>query len=231
MDFRKIEHTLLNFPFLYSIAKQCFVIYRSIVSNDFLNRCCTVSNKGIGTYKRVTLGGDNFIMIESGTVMRKPLLEIRGHGNRIVIRKNCRIGESCSFCIEGNNSVIEIGDGCSFNCRIHLHVQEDNVGIYMGKDCMLSNNIIIRTSDAHPIYDNITNDRINPAKSVYIGNHVWIAPDSKIFKGAKIGNNSIVGSNSLVTKDVPEDCLVVGMPAKIVKYQVSWSRDRIINVK
>ena len=163
--------------------------------------------------------------------MNKPLFDIKGMNNKIHIGSKCRIGENCSFCIEGNNNVIEIGNGCSFNCRIHINVQEENVGLFMGDDCMLSNNIIIRTSDSHPIYDNKTHERINPAKPVHIGSHVWIAPDSKIFKGAKIGNNSIVGSNSLVTNEVPESSLVVGMPAKIVKSQISWSREKIILVK
>lgn len=97
-----------------------------------------------------------------------------------------------------------------------------------GKDCMFSNTIIVRTSDSHAIIDTITHKRINPAKNVIIGDHVWIAPSTTIMKGAKIGSNTIIGSHTLVTKEIPSNVLAVGMPAKIVKEGVTWSREDII---
>ena len=91
---------------------------------------------------------------------------------------------------------------------------------------MFSNNIIVRTSDSHPIYDNKRN-RINPAKSVIIGEHVWIAPNSKIMKGVTIGNGSIIGSDTMVTKSLPDNVLAVGHPAKIVKEDILWTRENL----
>lgn len=93
---------------------------------------------------------------------------------------------------------------------------------------MFSNHIIVRTSDSHPIYDMATGNRINPAKDIYIGDHVWIAPDTKIMKGAVIGNGSIIGSNSMVSKEIPANSLAVGMPAKVVKQDIKWTREDII---
>lgn len=95
--------------------------------------------------------------------------------------------------------------------------------ITVGNDCMFSNNIIIRTSDAHTIYDLQTNERLNPAKDIIIGNHVWIAPNSRIMKGAVIEDGVVVGSNTMVTKHIPSNVLVVGMPARIVKENIGWS--------
>lgn len=92
---------------------------------------------------------------------------------------------------------------------------------------MLSNHIIIRTSDSHPIYDVTTRKRLNSAKSVAIGEHVWIAPDTKIMKGAIIGNGCIVGSNTMVNKSFPDNSLIVGMPAKIVKSNIYWTREKL----
>lgn len=93
----------------------------------------------------------------------------------------------------------------------------------VGNGCMFSNNIIIRTSDAHTIYDLQTNERLNPAKDIIIGNHVWIAPNSRIMKGAVIEDGVVVGSNTMVTKHIPSNVLVVGMPARIVKENIGWS--------
>ena len=56
---------------------------------------------------------------------------------------------------------------------------------------------------------------------------MWIAPNSKIMKGAKIGDNSIVGSNTIVTNDVPGNSLVVGAPCKIVKSNINWTRESL----
>jgi serine O-acetyltransferase len=49
-----------------------------------------------------------------------------------------------------------------------------------------------------------------------IGNNVYIGPGAKIFGGIKIGNNVAIGANSVVTKDVPDNVTVVGIPAKII---------------
>lgn len=92
---------------------------------------------------------------------------------------------------------------------------------------MFSNTISVRTSDSHPIYDLHNEKRINPPQSVYIDDHVWIAPNSKIMKGVHIESGAIIGSDTLVTKDVSANSLAVGLPAKIVKENVKWTRDQL----
>lgn len=68
------------------------------------------------------------------------------------------------------------------------------------------------------------NHAFNPAirsaticKPIVIEDGVWIGINSTILQGVKIGKNSIVGANSLITKDIPENVVVVGNPAKIIK--------------
>lgn len=93
---------------------------------------------------------------------------------------------------------------------------------------MFSNHIIVRTSDSHPIYDKITNERINNALPIVIGNHVWIAPNTKIMKGAIIPNGCIIGSDTTISKQFLEtDSLIVGRPARIVRQNIAWSREQI----
>lgn len=154
-------------------------------------------------------------------------IHIVGNNNKIVFEDNCRVGINCSFWMEGNNITIIVGSGTTFTHSVHFCAQEDNTTIRVGQDCMFSNTITVRTSDSHPIYDLSSNKRINPARNVIIGNHVWIAPGSKIMKGAKIGDNSIIGSNTMITKEIPSNCLAVGAPSKVVKTNVSWTREKI----
>ena len=130
--------------------------------------------------------------------------------------------------MEGNNITITIGSGTTFTLLCHFNAQENGARIDVGEDCMFSNKIIVRTSDSHPIYDMSSGKRINSPKPVVIGKHVWIAPDSKIMKGAIIGDGCIIGSNTMVSKHIPENSLAVGMPAKVVKEGIKWTREDII---
>ena len=52
---------------------------------------------------------------------------------------------------------------------------------------------------------------------IIIGDNVWIGANCYIREGIKIGRNSVVGANSVVTKDVPENAVVGGVPAKLIK--------------
>lgn len=91
---------------------------------------------------------------------------------------------------------------------MHSFEKNSNLGsnLEIGRDCMFSNNVIVRTSDSHAIYDLHINQRINKTKSISIGNYVWIVPQSIIMKGVAIGDGSIIGFRSFVNKNIPECC-------------------------
>lgn len=171
--------------------------------------------------------GGNEIFIGQGSMLNHVKVRIVGNGNSIKIGNNCYIGKGCSIWLEGNNVTVTIGDRCTFTHDTQLCAQEDNSQISIGADCMFSHHINVRTSDSHLIYDIQTGKRMNYAKNVSIGEHVWIAPEAKIMKGCTIGDGAIIGSNAVVTKDVPRKSLAVGIPAKVVKENVSWKRDKL----
>ena len=64
-----------------------------------------------------------------------------------------------------------------------------------------------------------------PARNVVIKNDVWIGLNSTILEGVTIGNGAIIGACSVVAKDVPDYAVVVGNPAKIIRYR--FSKDQI----
>ena len=185
-----------------------------------------VENQGVIRIKRYVKGNNNKIVIGSNTRLNGTSFRIVGNNNIIEFGENVNIGKGCSFWAEGNNIRIYVGNHTTFTHKVHVNAQEDNSQILIGDDCMFSNTIIIRTSDSHPIY-NSDNIRINPAKSINIGEHVWIAPNTKIMKGVTIGSGSIIGSDTIVTKDLPSNILAVGHPAKVVKTDVRWTRESI----
>lgn len=61
------------------------------------------------------------------------------------------------------------------------------------------------------------NELLGGISSPIIGENVWICPNAVVFGGIKIGNNVKIGAGCVVNKSIPDDCTVVGNPARIVK--------------
>lgn len=171
------------------------------------------------------VGNDNEIIIGVGARFSNVRIYIRGSNHKLLIGDNC-IVRSGSFWFEDSNCTITVGDHCTIE-EAGIAVTEPHSRIELGKDCMLSGGISIRNGDSHSIIDLNTNKRINYAQDIDIGDHVWIGSQVQILKGVKIGPNSIIGLRSIVTKDIPSNCIAVGVPAKVVKERVTWDRERI----
>lgn len=220
-----LKHIIAKIPFVLWCKVKISELQNNLVPVRGHNNRLRINGSIVGL-KKTIFGNDNLVEINNST-LRNSTIRIRGNGNRLIIEEGCSIGNGCSFWLEGNNNTIIIGKKTTMTLRCHFNAQEHDTGIIVGEDCMFSNSIIVRTSDSHPIYD-IEGNRINPAKNVEIGNHVWIAPSSVIMKGAIVADGSIVGSHSMVNKSVPPNSLVVGMPARVVKEGISWSRENVI---
>ena len=69
----------------------------------------------------------------------------------------------------------------------------------------------------HPLSPKGRRNHFGIAKPVTIGNDVWIGANCTILPGVTIGNNVVVAAGAVVTKDVPDNCVVGGVPAKVIK--------------
>lgn len=159
----------------------------------------------------VTIGKD--IGLSSCTII------VKGVGNTLIIGNYSRL-RHMTIEIVGQNCTIEIGENCIIGHGCYLSAKEENIQLSIGNDCMFSRNVNILTSDGHSIYQDA--QRINPAQNIKIGNHVWLADDVTILKGVAIGNGSIVGIHSLVTKTIPDNSIAVGIPAREIKSKINW---------
>jgi len=88
-------------------------------------------------------------------------------------------------------------------------------GITIGDSCMMASSVYITDSDWHGIYDRL--DYIGATSPVTIGNNVWLGDSSIVCKGVAIGDNSIIGAGSVVTRDIPAYTIAAGNPAKVIK--------------
>lgn len=132
--------------------------------------------------------------------MRDVLIEIDGNHCELVIGKESVIGNNC-----------------------YLSVREQETHLHIGEACMLSRNVKIMASDGHNILRQ--GKRINPARSITIGDNVWLADNVTILKGVSIGSGCVVGINATLTKDIAANQIAAGNPAKVVTDDIEWQKE------
>ena len=114
---------------------------------------------------------------------------------------------------------IEIGNN-SYVGR-HSSIQSSkNCSVKIGKNCKIGPFFCIWTESSKVDYDYNFCDKIeSKVGDIFISDAVWIGANVVISPGVTIGENSIIGANSLVTKDVPPYAIVGGVPAKVLRYK------------
>ncbi len=103
------------------------------------------------------------------------------------------------------------------NCRFWC-----NHEMSFGNDCLLGWDVSLRDADGHTVFGP-DGEPGNAPVGVHVGDHVWIAADVDVFKGARIPDGSVVAARALVTKQFNEpNVLLGGLPAKVIRHGVSW---------
>ncbi|MBJ7880334.1 sugar O-acetyltransferase [Gelidibacter salicanalis] len=115
------------------------------------------------------------------------------------------------YCDYGYNIQLGANVYMNFNCCI-LDVSL----VTIGDNTMLGPNVQIYTA-THPLEYKARNSGVEYAKPIVIGQNVWIGGNATICPGVTLGNNVVVGAGSVVTKCFPDDVVVAGNPAKIIK--------------
>jgi len=185
------------------------------------------------------------VNLEANEVIGTPVandkcsLVFKGQNSKVVFGNNVKL-TNVTIIFSGSNGNLTIEDGCQLTGDLRIvgtgsltigkrtkfnkpcWIKASNgTSLKIGQKCLFAN-VRIRTSDMHSIIDLATNSRINPDADVVIGDRVWLAENTNIYKGVSIGNGSIVGAGSIVTRSIPENSLAAGVPAKVLKSNVSW---------
>ncbi|PHM66218.1 exopolysaccharide biosynthesis protein [Xenorhabdus stockiae] len=136
------------------------------------------------------------------------------------IGDNFQAGRSCWLEAVNNSSELIIGDNVVIADWVHIAALNKvtiSSGCLMGSKVFITDHFHGKTTDIS-IHSLPPNDRQPYSKGpVFIDENVWIGDGVAILPNVKIGRGSIIGSNSVVTKDIPPYSIAVGIPAKVIQ--------------
>ena len=183
----------------------------------------------------------------------KVLLDEFANGTEIYIGDSCEFGKDSKIEVKDmGGAKVTVGNKCKFEDEVVLTVMNDcamSIGdnttivrssqitaiggmtVNIGKDCLISTEIKMYCGDGHAIFDLNNKKRLNPLTKgdprniISIGDHVWIGMRALILNRTVIGSNSIVGAGSLVKGEFPNNCIIAGTPASVIRRDITWCAD------
>ena len=145
---------------------------------------------------------------------------IQGRG-RIVIGERVRLSGKPHFAFCNRHldaPELYIGDGTFLGHLCDLRIARS---IRIGSHCLIAGGVTIADYDGHPLdasaRRNGAPSPLAAVRPVTIGDDVWIGHGAAILKGVAIGDRAVIGAHAVVTRDVPDDCLVAGNPARVLR--------------
>lgn len=162
------------------------------------------------------------LTIPSARLLRQPI-DIRGKSG-IAFGKQLTTGYHCRFEAHNKDENISLhfGNNIQINDFVHIAALKE---VRIGNNVLIASKVFItdlehgsyigNEDDADPC--SIVKDRQLSSKSVVIEDNVWLGEHVSVLPGVTIGENSIIGANSVVTKSIPPNSIAVGSPAKVIK--------------
>ena len=166
-------------------------------------------------------GKNNTLFFSQSVKLTHSTIKFQGD-NALVFLSGSRESYSVTV-MTYNQSVVFIGEDLATNEPLRIICSEAK-HVFLGNDCLISS-CLIRTGDAHRLYDIRSGMRINEGKSVYFGDHIWIGASVTVLKGSRLHSGCIIGSNALLTgKEYYSSTVYGGNPAKAVRKNTAYDK-------
>ena len=106
---------------------------------------------------------------------------------------------------------ISVGEGVFINACCHF---QDHGGVTLGDGCQIGHNVVFATLN-HELAEERRS--VTYPAPIVLGKNVWVGSNATILQGVTIGDNAVVAAGAVVTKDVPANAIVGGVPARFIK--------------
>jgi acetyltransferase-like isoleucine patch superfamily enzyme len=163
-------------------------------------------------------------------------------GRRLRLDGLAFVGPRCQLEV-GPNAVLELGrwSWIGHGCKIRCHEGAVAVGaksvmgqectisafqhVSIGRECVIADRVMLIDFD-HGMVDVETPIRLQGIykRDVRVGNNVWIGHGACVLRGASIGDNAVIGTNAVVTRSVPANAVVGGVPARLIRMREAPQR-------
>ncbi len=221
-------------PFLYNdVDIPCELTNAGFIYNrDYIVSTCApiVINGFVGDYEdsldnRISsatpvdlciTGGGNVIQIGTPSGASSMSLELFGQNMVKVDDKVSSPVTDKLKIVMGLSSQVTIGESTTFIKNVCLNAGEFGA-IEIGRDCMFSSDILVKC-----------NPRLvaqTGSNSITVGDHAWIGNRASLFNGAVVNNGSVLGARGVLMSEIPNNCVAVGDPARVVKKNTAWHRN------
>ncbi|MEH0928682.1 acyltransferase [Micromonospora sp. CPCC 205558] len=171
-------------------------------------------------------GRNNRIVAPKGVRVEYLNVNFDCDNGTLILGANTKVGGIKAAIRIGQDATVKFGDNINMTGHCMITAVE-GCTVSFGNDVMIAQENQFRSDDAHPIFDVTTGKRINAARDVTIGNHVWFANGAVALAGARVGDGSVIGFRSLVTGKIPNNCIAVGSPARVTRRNIAWERPHL----
>lgn len=193
---KKIKSTLVSIKYKKHLEKNSKI---NIEGKYFIKM-----DKGSKISGNITLGRNSF-----GNKVQTLLRMDKN--SKIISKRNATLFYGCDV-ILFNGAKLTIGNSfINSDAKIRCHKS-----ISIGDGCAISHDFTVMDSSAHYLNDE------KKTAPVIIENNVWIGTRVTILPGVRVGKGSVIAAGAVVTNDVPENCVVGGVPARVLKENITW---------
>ncbi len=226
----RVQSTNAALHYMHSPSRSLWREFRERSTADFLRHLMRIEREQrlvwlavLKSWYRKQIFVSQCTQVGSGLkVGPDPIRVMRGDGGELLIGENVIIYTPCEFVIATHifpHSRIVVGYGTHLGTHCSIRAARD---VRIGEGCLIAPWVRIFDYNGHPLAPG--NGRIgaptppDEVSPVCIGDNVWIGENAFVQRGVTIGDNSIVSANSVVTKDVPPNTVVMGNPARVCRW-------------
>jgi acetyltransferase-like isoleucine patch superfamily enzyme/coenzyme F420-reducing hydrogenase beta subunit len=171
------------------------------------------------TAKIILEGHEDLVIGENKLKKSKAETYVRMQGNSVwKLRHGCNLAYGATVEVK-ENAVLEMGY-CTFNTGCVVIAQKN---IKFGEGCISGRNCVFMDSDFHQLRTR-NGAMFNPPQDINIEDHVWFTANTRVLKGVTVGENSLIGPNTIIKKDIPPNSSVsTGDKLQVTEFNGSWS--------